>query len=157
MHGNISSKDYQSFSYDLRLKTDQYTLFNNPDTTAGKLLGQLVIDSDIKLTGNEKDTNVDAKLTIKDSTNLTFVTSTDDIELLKTEGIIDFIDPNILLDSAGQELSAYFYDSLIASLPDFNLNSTITIEENAILRIIIDEQSGDYIETSGGAASGTGL
>jgi hypothetical protein len=150
VNGNITSKD-QSLTYDLQIESDQYTLINNPDSLSGKVRGLLVIDSDIKLTGNEKNTHVDANLTIKDATDLTFVTSAGDVELLKAEGIVDFVDPALALDSATLEPSGSFYDSLIASLPDFNLTSTIAIEDNAVLRLIIDEQSGDYIEASGGA------
>ena len=149
--GSITSEDYQSFAYDLKINSDQYSLINNPDSTGSDLRGLLVIGTDIKLKGNEKDTNVEAKLTINDATDLTIVTSSNDIELLKAEGIIDFIDPALLLDSAAQQQSTSFYDSLIASLPEFNLNSTIAIEDNATFRVIIDEQSGDYIEASGGA------
>jgi translocation and assembly module TamB len=148
--GSITSKDYQSFAYDLQIKSDHYTLINNPDSTSGKLRGLLVIDSDIKLKGNEKDKYVEAKLTIKDDTNLTYANSSDDIELLEAGGIIDFIDPD-LLDSAVLESSVNFYDSLIASLPDFNLTSTVSIEDNATFKLLIDERSGDYIEASGAA------
>ncbi len=151
INGNVSTEDYQSFAYDLQIIADHYALINKPDSASGKVRGLLVIDSDIKLKGNDKDTNVAAKLTIKDATKLTFVTSSDDIDLLKSEGIIDFIDPLLGLDTTVIEQSVYLYDSLIASLPHFNLNSTITIEENASVRIIINEQSGDYIETTGGA------
>ena len=151
INGNITSEDYQSFAYDLKIKSDQYSLINNPDSAGGKLRGSLVLDSDIKLKGNEKDTNVEAKITIKDATDFTMVASSNDIELLKADGIIDFIDPALLLDSGAQQQSISFYDSLIASLPDFNLNSKVAIEDNAVLRLIINEQSGDYIEASGGA------
>ncbi len=151
INGTLSSEDYESFAYDVQINSDEYALINNPDSTSGKLRGTLVIKSDIKLQGNEKDTNVEAKLTVKEATNLSVVTSDDDIELLNAEGIVDFIDPALLLDSAAHDQSGNYYDSLIASLPDFNLNSTITIEENAVLRVIINEQSGDYIEASGGA------
>jgi len=149
--GNLTSEDYQSYTYDFLINSDNYALINNPDSTSGKLRGLLVLDSDIKLKGNEKDTNVEAKLTIKGTTDLTLVSSSDDIQLLKAEGIIDFVDPALLLDSTALEPSVNYYDSLVASLPDFNLNSTVTIEDNAVLRLIIDEQSGDYIEASGGA------
>ncbi len=148
--GSIISKDYQSFEYDLQIKSEQYTLINNPDSVSGKLRGQLVIDSDIKLKGTEKDRFVKAKLNIKDATNLTFVNSSDDIEMLKADGIVEFIDP-ALLDSVLLESSINFYDSLISSLPSFNLSSTITLEDKAVLRVLIDEQSGDYIEASGSA------
>ncbi len=149
--GNLTSKDYESLEYDLQINSDQYTLINNPDSTSGTLRGLLVMDSDIKLKGNAKDTNVEAKLTIKDATDLMFVNSKSDIELLNAEGIIDFIDPALLMDSAALEPTTNFYDSLIARLPDLNMNSTITIEDNAVLRLMIDEQSDDYIEASGGA------
>ncbi len=152
VNGSIVTKDYQSFSYDLQLNAKDYELINKPDSASGQFRGQLVIDSNIKLKGNEKDTNVEAKITVKDATKLTLVTSQDDVELLKAEGIVEFVDPAHLLDSTALELSGNFYDSLIASLPDFNLNSTVTIQDNAALRIIIDEQSGDYIESSGGAS-----
>lgn len=149
--GTLTTKDFQSFAYDLKINSEQYTLINHPDSVSGKLRGLLVIDSDIKLTGNEKDTKVEANITIKDATDLTFANSSDDIALLQAEGIIDFIDPALLLDSAALAQSTNFYDSLIASLPNFNLNSTITLEDNAVLRVLIDEQSGDYIEASGAA------
>lgn len=149
--GSITSKDYQSFDYALQLNSEQYTLINNPDSTRGKVRGLLVLDSDIKLKGTNKDTEITAKLRIKNETDLTFVTSSNDIELLKSDGIIDFIDPAALRDSTSFEPSVSLYDSLIASLPDFNLNSTVTIEDDAEFRLIINEQSGDYIEASGGA------
>ncbi len=149
--GNVTTTDYESFSYDLRLTMKNYNLINHPDSASGRLRGLLVVDSDIKLTGNEKDTDVKAAITLKDSTNITFVIANDDIEMLKTEGIIEFIDPQLLVDSIRIGPTADFYDSLIASLPDFNLNSTIAIQENAVLRVLVDEQSGDYIETSGEA------
>ncbi|MBL7857546.1 MAG: translocation/assembly module TamB domain-containing protein [Cyclobacteriaceae bacterium] len=150
LNGSLSTTDYQSFTYNLHFATDHYNLIHNPDSATGKVRGLLVIDSDITLTGNEKDTRVEAKVIIQDETNLTFVNAQDDIELLKADGIVDFIDPTLVLDSTARG-SGTFYDSLIASLPDFNLNSTIVLEDKAVIRLLIDAQSGDYIEASGGA------
>ncbi|MBL0009117.1 MAG: translocation/assembly module TamB domain-containing protein [Saprospiraceae bacterium] len=47
--------------------------------------------------------------------------------------------------------SASYYDSLVATLPDFNLTSTIDINSGAKIKIITNEQSGDYLEASGAA------
>lgn len=149
--GTITSQDFQSFAYDLKINSNHYTLIHHPDSVRGTLRGLLVVDSDIKLKGNEKDTNVEANITIKDATDLTFANSSDDVALLKAEGIVDFIDPALLLDSTTLAQSTNFYDSLIASLPDFDLNSSIILEDKAVLRLLIDEQSGDYIEASGAA------
>lgn len=147
--GKISTKDYESFAYNLRVNTDQYYLIDNPDSSNNRLRGSLVVASKVKLVGNEKDTDVEAAVTIKDATNLTAVSSSNDIELLKSEGIIDFVDPALWMDTTSYVVNASFYDSLIASLPAFNLNSTIKIEPNAILSLVVDEQSGDYAQSSG--------
>ena len=126
-------------------------MFNKPDTAAGRFGGTLVVDSDIKLTGNEKDTDVNANITVDKATHLSFVVDSDDIELLKTTGIIDFIDHRQFQDTLHLAQTNGFYDSLVASLPSFNLNSKVSVEEDATIRIIVDEQSGDYIEASGAA------
>jgi len=149
INGKLFTKDYESFAYNLRLNSDQYYLVDNPDSAKNTLRGSLVVASNVKLVGNEKDTNVDADITIKDATNLTVVSSSDGVELLKSEGIIDFVDPSLWMDTTALAVNSNFYDSLIASLPAFNLNSTIKIEPNAMLSLVVDEQSGDYAQSSG--------
>lgn len=151
INGDISLKDYKSLMYDLHLNSAEYALINNPDSTSGKLRGKFVIDSDIKLKGDSKDKYIDATVKINDATNLTLVNESKDIDLITTEGIIDFVDPTILNDTTTLELSPNYYDSLLASLPAFNLNATINIEENAVMRLLIDEKSGDYLKASGSA------
>jgi hypothetical protein len=149
--GYVNSPRYKSINYDLQLNTEKYTLINNSDSVNNKLSGLLVIGGDLSITGNDKDTHVQADVTVKDTTALTFTVYNDDIKLLNSDGIIDFVDPLSVTDSTGPEQSSYFYDSLIASLPEFNLNSRIAIQENAEIRIVMDAQSGDYIQASGGA------
>jgi len=149
INGRVKSDDFRSFGYDLKINSQQYNLLNKPDTTSGILKGSLVIDSDIQLKGNGKDTKVDANVTVDHATHLIYVASNDEIELLKTEGIIDFVDHRHLQDSLRPNQGKDFYDSLIASLPNFNLNSKVTIENGATVKVIIDEQSGDFIEASG--------
>jgi translocation and assembly module TamB len=151
INGKLTTRDYQALAYNLRLNTDKYYLIDNPDSSQHAFRGSLVIASDIKLTGNEKDTNVEANITVKDDTRLSLVSSSDDIELLNAEGITHFVDPSLWLDTTLLNAGASLYDSLIASLPDFNLNSTIKIEPNAVLTLVVDEQSGDYAQASGDA------
>ena len=150
VNGSITSKDYRSLRYDLQLHTDEYAILDNRDSVDRPLRGVLVVASDMKLTGNQKDTYVKADVTVKNNTSLIFQSSTNEIKLLTSDGIVDFIDPALLGSAASNGQSAVFYDSLIASLPDFNLNSTVKIEDNATLRVVIDPQSGDFIEASGG-------
>lgn len=150
LHGFIQPDRVYGLAYDLQLKTDHYTLINHPDSSSGKVRGSLVIDSDIKLKGNNKDRFVDGRIGIKADTDLRFIAASDKIVLLNTKGIVEFIDPFSMPDSVVVQ-SENFYDSLIASLPELNITSNITIDENAKLRLDMDEHSGDYIQASGNA------
>ncbi len=149
--GSLKTSDFETYDYNLKINTDQYTLLNNPGTTKDQFSGLLAVAADITMKGDERDTDIEAEITILNTTNLTFLLANDEINLLQTEGIIEFVDPGQLLDSAELEQPANLYDSLITSLPDFNLNSTLIIEEGARLRVIINEQSGDFFEASGAA------
>jgi len=151
LNGTLRIKDLQSFEYDLTVDTDNYLLLNNPATEEYPLQGMLVIGSNFKLQGNERDTYVDAKIIIKDTTELTFVTPQENLELLTSEGIIEFVDPGEATDSISISQTQSFYDSLIATLPNFELTSAITLEDQAVLRVIVDARSGDFIEVFGTA------
>ncbi len=150
VNGFVRTTDYQSFTYDLDLTTDKYVLINSP-ANESQLQGILVIGSDIKMSGNNSNTFISANLIIKDSTDLSYVSASEDIELISGEGIVKFIDPNQSLDSTITVNNQFFYDSLIANLPKFELKSSVKLEENAVLKLIIDPRSGDFIEASGTA------
>lgn len=150
--GKVGSRDYQSYEYDFHIVSDNYTLIDHPDSIGSKVQGILVVDSDITVKGNDKDTDIKARIAIDEATKLTLVTSEDEIELLAAEGIIDFVEPAQFSDTTSLAESMSLYDSLVASLPKFDLSSTISVAEDALIRVVMDPQSGDYIETSGSAA-----
>ena len=150
VNGNVTTKDYLAYTYDLNIKTDNYALLNIAASAKDQLKGLLVIGTDIQLSGNEKDTYVKADIIIKDTTQLVYELATDEAQLLKTEGIIEFVDPGLLTDSSAIEQPITFYDSLMTSFPDFNLNAVVTIQNDARLKVITNAQSGDFFEASGG-------
>jgi len=151
LNGALKTEDYQSFEYDLTLDTDHYLLLNNPSTEEYPIQGTLVVGSNLKLKGNEKDTYVEANIIVRDTTELTIVIPQKDLELITNEGIVEFIDPEQSNDSIHISQTQSFYDSLIATLPNFNLTSAITLEDEAVFRVIVDARSGDYVEASGAA------
>jgi hypothetical protein len=151
LDGKLTTDDYQSFKYDLRVVADNYLLVNNPATEDFQLQGILVVGSDLSLQGTEKDIRLKANVVVRDTTDLSLVLPKQDLELLSSEGIVEFIDPNEVSDSLVISDTKSFYDSLMATLPSFNLESKITLEDNAIFRVIIDAKSGDFIEVAGAA------
>lgn len=151
INGYINMSDYQSFEYDLDLATENYMLINSPQVNENRLQGILVIGSDIKMSGNNSGTFISADLRIKDSTDLSYSKASEDIEMVSSEGIVEFIDPKLSFDSTNTVNAQSYYDSLIANLPRFEVKAAVKLKENAQLRIILDPRSGDFLEASGTA------
>lgn len=150
--GDVTSGASKPLAYDIQVKTDHYALINRPESTKDYLNGLLVLGTDIHLKGDQQDTYVTADILVKDTTNLILTLPDKGNELINTKGIIEFVAPGQLLDTSTLVQQESVYDSLIASLPDFNLTSKVRVEEHAGLRINIDQQSGDYFQVAGSAS-----
>ena len=150
LDGRLLTNDYKSFEYDLTVKAEDYWLINNPPKDEYQLQGHLVIGSDINIKGKPNQTRINANLVVKDTTSLTYVMPQQNLELVTGEGVVEFIDPQNP-DTLKPSLAYTTYDSIVASLPDFSLVSNLTLEENALLRVVVDANSGDFIEVSGNA------
>jgi hypothetical protein len=149
--GNLNTSNLPAYQYEFNVNADDYALINNPDTLKGPLKGLLVLDCDLDLKGNEKDKSVKADVDVKSNTNLIFTMASKEDVLLNTIGVIEFVDPGQLVDSTKTASPESMYDSIVSSLPHFNLNAKIKVDENAKLKVITDPQSGDFFEASGGA------
>ena len=151
VNGSLRTNDYTEFDYDLSVVTDNFFLINNPRNGEYALEGILAIGSDIRVTGNRFDTDLQADIVIKDTTNLHLNLPEREVELMTSEGIVEFIDPATFNDSVDFVERMSFYDSLVANLPDFNLNSNVTLEKNALFTVVVDPNSGDYVQAAGAA------
>ncbi|MDH3711378.1 MAG: translocation/assembly module TamB, partial [Cyclobacteriaceae bacterium] len=151
VNGKINPGLKQAPSYSLNIFSDNFVLFDTPPAEDRPLHGKLVLGTDFLLSGQDRDINIKGSLTIKDSTAVTYVTAPEDIVLTTGEGIVTFVDPHADPDTLKLDLSSSLYDSLVANLPDFNLETNLTIEPEAAFKVVIDPQSGDYIELSGAA------
>ena len=151
LDGVLRTQDYRSFDYDFTLFTENYLLLNNPADDEYRLQGTLVVGSNLKFKGNEKDTHIDAEIIIRDTTALSYILPEQDLELLSNEGIVEFVDPNNPTDTLEMVKSEHFYDSVMAALPSFNLKSKVVLEEEAVFRVVVNPRSGDFIEVAGTA------
>lgn len=157
INGFFKAQNFMEYNYDISINTDNYLLINNQNQEEGQMQGYLVISSDLNISGNESDTKLNADILIRDSTDITYVVPAKDIELVTSEGIVEFVDPDAITDSTFFLVSKTYIDSLLATIPNFELTSNISLEENAVLKILLDPRSGDYIQTSGNADLQIGL
>ncbi|GJM30539.1 MAG: hypothetical protein DHS20C17_31740 [Cyclobacteriaceae bacterium] len=148
--GNLITRDYKNFEYDLAVKAEDYWLINNPRQEGYQLQGNLVIDSDLKISGAPDQTAISANLKVKDTTALTYIMPQQELELISGDGIVEFVDPENP-DTVSIPTVQGVYDSLIASLPELSIESTLQLEKDALLEVVVDANSGDYIQVKGTA------
>jgi len=152
INGNILTKNYRDFDFDLRMVTTNLQPVNSTAADNKTFYGNLFIDTDITLKGNQNTPVIDATIKINKGTNLTYALPGSELQLITPEGIIHFVDHSAGIDSATIVGAGEFLtDSIISRISGIDLTNNLEIDEEAKFTIVIDPRSGDYL-TIGGRA-----
>ena len=71
------------------------------------------------------------------------------MELMTADGIVELVDPGAEAIDDTTYSSIAIYDSIIANLPNYNIDASISLADKAVLSVVIDPRSGDYIQVRG--------
>lgn len=152
LDGNLLTKNYTNFDFDLNIKASDFQPANSTKKDNPEFYGSFIFDADISLKGNTELPLIDADLTVKEGTNLTYVLPGSEIELVSPEGIVNFTDPNQSTDSIFRVRKAQnITDSLVSKFKGIDLNAKLKLDPKAKFTIVIDPYSGDYSSVSGSA------
>ncbi len=143
--GYVRSEDLSAPNYDLTLHSDGFALVDNP-RDADRLRGLLVVAPDLRIMNTGNNTQVQGSLAIKDTTDFTYVLPGEDLASVSNTDVVEFV-----RTSDVSEVSVDYYDSLLATIPSLTLNARMMVEKKARLRIVIDPESGDFLELLGAA------
>jgi len=150
--GYLNTTDYRDFFYDLTIKSDRFLLLDNPKVKENIIQGQLYTGLDMRFKGSMENTRVDATITIDDLTDIAYFTPPEDIELVSAQGVVQFVEPEQMFDTTfSAPTDANLYEIIAANLPGFNLNSRLVIEDGALLKVVVDPRSGDYLQVNSNA------
>jgi len=152
LQGNLFTKNYTNFDFDLNIKASAFQPANSTNNDNPEFYGSFIFDADISVKGDTELPLIDADLTIKEGTNLTYVLPGSEIELVSAEGIVNFTDPNQYIDSIFQiRKTANITDTLISKFEGIDLNAKLKLNPKAKFTLVIDPYSGDYTSVSGSA------
>jgi translocation and assembly module TamB len=151
--GKVNIADLSNPSFGLNLKTQGFQPINSTAADNDLFYGSLMLDGAIGLSGDAALPVVNADITIQRGTNLTYVLPGSEIELVSSEGIVNFVDPNYLPDTIfSPEIGDYISDSIISSMSGIDMNLTLQLDPLAKFSVLIDPNSGDYASVSGNAS-----
>ncbi len=148
LDGNLTTKNFRDYDFDLSLNADDFNLVNSTQADNQLFFGKLNMDANIKITGNLQAPVVNAKLIANKSTNLTIVMPGSNPEIQSREGVVNFINTKKINEN---QTKIVINDSLVKHLPfsDLVLNTIIETDTAAVFSMVIDSQTGDAITVQG--------
>jgi hypothetical protein len=152
INGDILTEDYKDYRFALAIKADNFMAAGPKQSPDQMIYGPAFIDADAKIRGTLDVPRVDLKLLLRDSSRFTIVLPESEPGIAEREGVIVFVDKDNQLDSSLLRAK----DSVNATisqtgLKGLGLTAQIEVTPSSMLRVIIDQQNGDYLEVKGKA------
>ncbi len=147
LDGNVFTKDYHSFGFDISLNAQNFRMINAPESSTRQFYGQLNLDAAINLEGDVDAPAVDGTIRVNKHTNFYYVLPGDDPEVGDRVGVVRFVDHrtgDTLIDKKALALLAK--KTKIKGL-DVSLN--LITDTSAMLNVVIDPRSGDALNVRG--------
>lgn len=156
LDGDLFTKNFRAYDFNLKLKADDFTLVNSTQADNQLFFGKLNMDADINITGNLEAPIVNAKLLANKNTNLTVVMPSSNAELQSREGVVNFIDTQKIKEIPAKKV---IDDSLVkhSVFSGLVLNANIETDTAAVFTMVIDSQTGDAITVKGKTSLVAGL
>ena len=146
--GNVFTKDYRDFGFDVSLNASNFRLVNAIHASNKEFYGQLNLDAAINLEGKMASPKVDGDIRVNPKTNFFFVLPGDNPEVVDRLGVVRFIDKDhpgdTLVDRAAIKLRSEKTD-----IRGMDISMNIQTDSNATFTVVIDERNGDALNVRG--------
>jgi len=147
LDGNVFTKDYHQFAFDISLNAQNFRMINAPENSSRDFYGKLNLDAAINLEGKMDAPRIDGTIRVNRNTDFYYVMPANNPDVSNRIGVVRFIDHRTgdsLVDRKALALNAT--RSEIKGL-DVSLN--LISDTSALLNVVIDPQSGDALNIRG--------
>lgn len=154
--GAVYTKTYTDFKFGLNVRADNFRAINSTVENNKLYYGKLFINADIKLSGSAASPAVDARLTVNEKTDMTFVLPQSNPGIEDREGVVEFVNPNA--PETDSILLVRQLDSLRkTSAIGMNVSANITVNKAAKFTVVVDAANGDVVHLQGQAQLSGGI
>jgi hypothetical protein len=147
--GMVLMKQFSDLSFDMKVNTKDFLLFNTTAKAQKSFFGRMVVDSKIEVTGPLSLPVVNAKVKMKKGSNFTFAVPEDRLTTDRGEEVVEFDNALKLhpIMSRGEKKGVQS-----SGMTGFDLTSVVEIDQEATLRLLMDPASTDSLVVKGNAA-----
>jgi len=155
INGKVGTTNFINYDFDLTVRGRNFKAINLPKKQNSIYYGDLVLTTNMHITGTERAPKVDGSLTIEDQTDFTVVVPQTDPGVVSREGVVQFVDFD---NPENDSLFLATYDSLNKSvLLGYDVTTNLTVKKEAKFNIVIDEANGDFVALQGEANLSAGV
>lgn len=147
--GAIRTKLYKDFGFDLSISTNNFQLLNTPQGRDELFFGLVKITTRTRITGNVTQPVIIMNISPSDDTNFTYVVPQTAKTALEQQGIIRWIDKSAVKDPFLATIN--LNDTIQSNNPfkGIDLSANISLNDKAVLNIVIDPLTGDKLSVQG--------
>jgi hypothetical protein len=147
LDGNVFTKDYHSFGFDISLNAQNFRMVNAPESGTRQFYGQLNLDAAVNLEGKMDAPKVDGTIRVNKRTDFYYVLPGNDPEVSDREGVVRFVDHrtgDTLVDRKAIALRGKNKE-----IKGLDVSLSLITDTSAILNVVIDPNSGDALNVRG--------
>ncbi len=153
--GNIFITDFTDYRFALDVRSNNFMLMNTSRKHNELFYGRIMIDSNIRITGDQYQPVINATIGLKEGTNLTVIVPEQDTEVIERAGVVEFV----VMDENHQPIREVddTRDTVRTALQGIDLTANIDVDLQTSFNVIIDEQAGDVLQVRGGGTLSFGI
>lgn len=151
--GDIQTTNFVNMDFNLDIRTQKFRVLNTTARDNKIYYGTLLLNSRIRVRGNELLPVINANVSLIEGSEFTFVVQEGELNTSRGEDVVIFIDT-----SSNTILSRQDSGMVIASqFKGIDFTANIQVNKDTRFRIIVDKNSGDKLEVSGDAILSFGI
>jgi len=155
VNGYLLTKDFINYAFDMRARTDDFIAVNSTRKNNELFYGKVIVDSDTRLTGPLELMKINTTVDVKEGSRLTVESPSADPSKQDTEGIVQWIDKSIPLDTMlARQLAA---DTTKVNATGYDITAVITVNDKVPFTIVIDPASGDNLRVRANGTLNTNI
>lgn len=143
LNGSIKTKSFTNPTFNLDITAKNFRVLNATKEDNESLYGKVSFDANAKLTGDLQIPKLNAKLVVGSDTDVTYVLPSSYASIEEREGVVAFVNrknPDAILTQKEEQT---------ATISGFNVNSTLKIDKQAAVTVLINKETGDNFKVSG--------
>lgn len=155
LNGDVTTSNFINYGFDLDVDARNFRAINTTKKESDIYYGDLVISTDLHISGTEAAPSVDGSITVNDGTRFSVVIPQSEPGVVERQGVVEFVDFDSPIDDS---LFMAAYDSLNTSnLLGFDITTNIEIQKEAIFNIVVDVANGDFLNVRGTGQLSAGI